>query len=228
MNARIFTRLFVAIMVMWSGIVSAQFDDLYYDYKKDKKIIQSRVSVDDSVQDNEYVEESEYDDDALENYDDYTYATRINRFHRPVAQNMNYNNFNNWWYNDYGYDPYFNNGFSNWNYNSGVNIFIGSSWNRWNRPWGMNSWNSGFGGFNAWNSPWAWNSWNSCPQLGWGNNFYGNSFYGNSFYGNTMNNGGWNNSNDFKSKSYGSRKGGSLTSAVAGRDASPRREIVRA
>ncbi len=247
MKVRFFNPSLVIFMMIFSLSLNAQFDDLYYDYTKDKT---SKVSISTSnsayEDNNRYVQEEEYgdeyyDNDEYDNYDEYSYSSRIRRFHRPVVQNVYYNSFDNWWANDF-YDPFYS--------NNSVNIFIGNGWNSWNRPWGWNSWNRPWGwnswnagwvwnswdnpyawnagwGWNSWNRPWGWNSWNNCPQYGFGNNiYYGNVYYGNGWNGNNWNNNGngWNNSNN-NNKVYGSRKGGSLTSSTAGRDASPRRVV---
>lgn len=230
MRARFFSMSFIAICLMTSISLSAQFDDLYYDYKKDETVKNEDVTLTEtrySDNDSDYYKGSDYDSDEYDNYDEYSYSDRIRRFHRPV---QNYSSFDNW-YSNYYYDPYYS--------NSGVNVFIGTGWgwNSWNRPWsysyynnpwGWNSWNSGWG-YNSWNNPWGWNSWNSgwgwnsygyCGNSGWGNNYYGNVYYGNGWNGSN-----WNNNTEYSNKVYGSRKGGSLSSSTKGRDASPRRII---
>ncbi|MBK8624360.1 MAG: hypothetical protein IPN86_01895 [Saprospiraceae bacterium] len=234
MKVRFFTQIFVILLMISSYSLKAQFDDLYYDYSKDQTVkatvitSSSAQNNDGYTQDEEEYEEQSYDNQEYDNYDEYSYSTRIRRFHRPV-QNVYYSSFDNWWADDY-YDPYYS--------NNGVNIFIGNGWNSWNRPWGYsywnrpwgwNSWNSGWG-WNSWNNPyawnsgWGWNSYNNCSPYGYGNNYYyGNVYYGN---GNNWNGNGWNNANDNNNKKvYGSRKGGSLASSTAGRDASPRRIV---
>ena len=230
MRARFFSMSFIAICLMTSISLSAQFDDLYYDYKKDETVKNEDVTLTEtrySDNDSDYYKGSDYDSDEYDNYDEYSYSDRIRRFHRPV---QNYSSFDNW-YSNYYYDPYYS--------NSGVNVFIGTGWgwNSWNRPWsysyynnpwGWNSWNSGWG-YNSWNNPWGYNSWNSgwgwnsygyCGNSGWGNNYYGNVYYGNGWNGSN-----WNNNTEYSNKVYGSRKGGSLSSSTKGRDASPRRII---
>lgn len=239
MKSRLITKSFILLLLVSSFIAQAQFDDLYYDYTKDKEVVSTSSTNTPSTNytdEEEYVEEGAYDDEAFDEYDEYSYSTRIRRFQRPVVQNVYYNNFDSWWGNGYN-DPYYSN-------NGGVNVFIGNGWNSWNRPWGWNSWNNGWG-WNSWNNPYAfnngwgnnWNSWNNCGNYGWGNgwNSWGNNgwgnngwgnnyYYGNVYYGNGWNGNNWNNnSNDYNNKVYGSRKGGSLTSSTKGRDASPRR-----
>ena len=233
MKPRLFTRLFVFMLVMSSFGLQAQFDDLYYDYRKDEGIGKktSTVSYNDDYRNEDESYQDEYDNDEYSNYDEYAYSSRIRRFHQPVVTSRYYSSFDSWWYDDYYNDSYYG-----YNGNNSVNIFIGSSFGNWNRPWGFNSWNNwnngwGYNSWNTWNRPWGWNSWNSCPNYGWGNNiYYGNVFYGNNWNGNNnWNNNGWNNWNngyESSNKSYGSRKGGSLTSSVKGRNASPRREVV--
>ena len=166
MKARIITRLSLAVFLLSSGLASAQFDDLYYDHKKDKSFVVKKQVVEEEQEiaydDRDGREGGSYDDD---NFDDYDYGTRIRRFHRPVVQNIYYSNFDSWWYNDY-YDPFWsNNSWNSWGNNGGVNIFIGSPfmsfnrWNRWNR-WGNSwaSWNDPWM-FNSMGNPWGWNKW---------------------------------------------------------------------
>ena len=230
MKSHLFSGMLMVVMALSWSVAYGQFDDLYYDYSKDG-ILTSSVSSK-SVDEGYYDESEYYDGDEYDNYDEYSYSTRINRFHRPVVNNYYYSNFDNWWYNDY-YDPYYSGYYGSPNYS--VNVFLGSGWG-WNRPWGWNSWGWNNVGWNrpwgwnnygwnswGWNNPWGYNGWNG----GWGcgNNIY----YGNVYYGNGMNGGGmgnWNGGNDFTNKIYGSRKGGSLSSAVKGRNASPRREVI--
>lgn len=133
----------------------------------------------------QYVDESgnnitnNYYGDYYEDNNDYDYAARINRFHRPIYGSGYYDPFyTNMYY--YNYDPFF------W----GTSIYIGyrpSYWFGWNN-WG---WNNGWG----WNSGWGWNG-------GWGMNggwgfpacYGGYGFGGN--YWNGYNNGYWNGFSD--------------------------------
>lgn len=181
-------QLFVIIFLFQINIVLSQFDDLYYDKIKDSKYLINHTDI---PQDNNI--------DDSDNYNDYSYATRINRFHRNVVYTNYYSNFDNW-YNDYTFDPFWNFGLSNWNYRYGINVFITSSWNNWRNPWNRyyNSWNNPWN--NSWNNPWYYhNSWNN-------NNTFVN----------------WNEPS-YKTKNYESRKSGSTTSSVSGRNASSRR-----
>ena len=113
MKARIITRLSFAVFLLSSGLASAQFDDLYYDHKKDKSFVVKKQVVEEEQEiaydDRDGREGGSYADD---NFDDYDYGTRIRRFHRPVVQNIYYSNFDSWWYNDY-YDPFWSN--NSWN-----------------------------------------------------------------------------------------------------------------
>ena len=160
MKPRLFTRLFVFMLVMSSFGLQAQFDDLYYDYRKDEGIGKktSTVSYNDDYRNEDESYQDEYDNDEYSNYDEYAYSSRIRRFHQPVVTSRYYSSFDNWWYDDYYNDSYYG-----YNGNNSVNIFIGSSFGNWNRPWGFNSWNNwnngwGYNSWNTWNRPWSWNT----------------------------------------------------------------------
>ncbi len=114
-----------------------------------------------------------YDDDY-----DYFYASRINRFHRPIYGFGYYDPFytNMYWYN---YDPFF----------FGTSIYAGWGWGGFYRPWGWNSWGGwGMGfGYNSWGWGGGWGYQPYCYG-GWGG--YGMGF--NQGYWNGYNHGYWN------------------------------------
>jgi hypothetical protein len=226
------------LMLISYGSAVAQFDDLYFDARKDALPAFAQpaaVVYQNYSNDAEYYDEYDvaYREDVFDDYD-YSYTNRIRRFHAP-ARVINHYSFNSW-YDDFYYDPFFP--------ENNVNVFVGSpfirpwGWNSWNVGWGWNSWGPGWGwnswntgwGWNSWNQPWGWNSWNN--GLGWNswNNGLGwNScptFWtvNNNYYGNGWNN--WNNNGGNNNAIYGSRRAGSVSSSTRGRDASPRREII--
>ncbi len=243
------TGILVFIMAL-SFNVNAQFDDLYYDYNKDAITYTSKSDKAEvaptNIQQDYYADESDYDDQEYGNYDEYSYADRITRFHgsSSIAHDYYNNSFDDWWYNDnyyYGSNYYRNNYYDNFfypSYGNSVNIYIGSSWG-WNRPWGFNSyyspwgWNGYYNPWNSWNKPWGFNShyspwgWNS--YYGYGGNIINNHYYGDVYYGNGYYNNGWYNSNtgsnagNTSNTIYGSRRGGAVSSSVNGREASPRK-----
>lgn len=217
MKTRFLPVLSFLLMLMLPGWVAAQFDDLYFDSRKDvlPAFAQSATAVNqNAVYATSYYDEYEdtaYREEVYDDYD-YSYSNRIRRFHSPARVINNYS-FNSW-YDDFYYDPFFP--------EYSVNVFVGSpfvrpwGWNSWNTGWGWNSWNVGW---NSWNRPWGWNAWNtgwgwnSCPSFWTVNN---NHFYGD----------GWNSwNNNSNNAIYSSRRAGSVSSSTRGIDASPRREI---
>lgn len=119
----------------------------------------------------------DYDDDY-----DYFYASRINRFHRPIWGFGYYDPFytNMYWYN---YDPFW----------YGTSIYAGWGWGGFYRPWGWNpwGWGGGFGWGGGWYNNWGWNGWGYSPYCfggGWGG--YGMGY--NQGYWNGYNHGYWN------------------------------------
>lgn len=232
----------ILIFIMAFGFrLSAQFDDLYYDYKSDAVAYTKSNAADNKSFNNQNynTSDSSYDDQEYGNYDEYSYTDRINRFSRStVANDYYYNSFDDWWYNDnyYGNNYYNSRYFDNYyypSYGSSINIYIGNSWgwNSWNRPWG---WNSYYSGWNNWYSPWAFHS--SYSPWGWngyyGGNIINNYYYGDVYYGNGYYN-GWNsynnpsnNTGNTKNTIYGSRKSGAVSSSVNGREASHRKPGV--
>ena len=111
MKSRLLTSIVAFLLTVCSLEMQAQFDDLYYDYRKDGSVIKKNVS--DSYtrgyqnDDQVYEEENVYDSDEYDNYDDYSYSSRIMRFHQPVVNSRYYNSFDNWWYDDYYNDSYY-------------------------------------------------------------------------------------------------------------------------
>jgi hypothetical protein len=224
--------LMVFLLTSWFGnVLQAQFDDLYFDRSKDMAIVGGKGGQTEIERtDERSVVAEEYDDES-ENFDEYSYSSRIRRFHNPVVNQYYFNSFDNWWnLPGQGFMP-------------GSFISMGSGFNNgfgfspWNRPWNNWGWNS----WSPWYSPWS-NNWMGFS--GYGNNiFLMQNFYGNGWnYGgwnqwnnwnnwnhggwNHWNNGGWNGGFEPVNKIYGSRKTGSTSSSVNGRDASPRRPVV--
>lgn len=236
-------KTFYLIMVMFTGMVIvtpvfAQFDDLYFDRNKaqkakKEKIVESREEKNDISADNDdgqdyYGYEFDEDSEYYSEYD-YAYTTRVRRFHRPQPPLRYYTSFD-YWYNDFYYDPFFDNSIN-------VNVFIGGpvfGWNRWNR---WNSWNS-WGYWNRWNrwnhwdvwafndpwgwNSWGWNSWNFCPPVYgyWGGNVFYTNVYNNYYNGGTNvggNNGGWGNNGTVTRVINQSRRDGGLVSSPSGR-----------
>lgn len=201
----------------------AQFDDVYYDPKKDGVDYNQR-SVVKTVQtdNNNYSDDGYYDDDEYDYYDnedDYTYTRRIQRFHRP---NAGFNYFDPFYNDVVFYDPF-------WSWNSPSYMYNDWGWRRrfapyyYNRPnfWMGAGYNSftfisiGGGGWNdPYYSPWnsygynnyGYNNW-GCNNYGWGNNYH------NGYYGGHNNYMAYDN---YKPKHYGARRGGAVTASDNG------------
>jgi hypothetical protein len=155
------------------------------------------------VTNNYYGDSFDYDD-----YYDYSYSSRIRRFHRPYNGFGYYDPiYTNVYY--YDYDPFFwgNSIYLGYNWWAPVSVSYmncnpgwgwGGGWYRpWYRPWVYtNSWYYGsvWGGW--WNDPWAYNSWGwgggwgnpYRPAFGWGGG-WGNPYW--SGYAHGFNNGYW-------------------------------------
>lgn len=166
---------------------------------------------------NTYITNNYYGDDDY----DYFYASRINRFHRPIHGFGYYDPFytNMYWYN---YDPFF----------YGTSIYagwgMGGFYNPWHRPWGWNSWGGGFGmGWNSWGGgfgmgwgyqPFCHGGW-GMGMGGWGMDGYGmgyNQGYWNGYYDGMAMGGGYYNTFDQNSGIYYGHRGGSAGNAGSG------------
>ncbi|MCE2790190.1 MAG: hypothetical protein LW630_09800 [Saprospiraceae bacterium] len=216
----------LGILFLFSQAISAQFDDTYFNAKDDAAFVadfKNETPVRQRQQEEVYSSEEEN-----ENLDEYSYSSRIDRFHRNGINGNNYSNFDNWWSGCDSYSPSY--GYGN-TFNTG--IYYGSPWGGGFgyspvSSWGMSPWNSF--GWNSWNPFWGYNSWNNWgftpmsmynwPYYGGGYGF-GNSYFINNYYGygspwvhhgNGWN--GWNNGNggETTDKLYMSRKGGSVSS----------------
>ncbi|MGB0166762.1 MAG: hypothetical protein ACPF8V_07910 [Luteibaculum sp.] len=104
-----------------------------------------------------------------------TYASRINRFQRPVVGLSYYSPvYNPGWSVGFGYNSFWGSSFSiGWN-SGWYDPFCDPFWDPWcYRGWG---WNRGF------YSPWAWNSW-AWNRPWYGPNYYYAPVYNDGFYG---------------------------------------------
>ena len=179
--------LLILLLTSWVGnVLHAQFDDLYFDRSKDMAIAGGKGGQTDKNRSDERIVVAEEYDDESENFDEYSYSSRIRRFHNPVVNQYYFNSFDNWWnlpgpgimpgsfitvgsgfYNGFGFSP-------------------------WNRPWNNWGWNS----WSPWYSPWS-NNWMGFS--GYGNNI----FLMQNFYGNGWNYGGWNHWNNWNHWNHG-------------------------
>lgn len=159
-----------------------------------------------------YITNNYYGDYYEDDYD-YFYASRINRFHRPIWGFGYYDPFytNMYWYN---YDPFF----------FGTSIYAGWGWGGFYRPWGW-GWNTGFG-WGGWYNNWGWNGWGYSPYCysGWGMGGYGmgynmgyNHGYWNGYYdGLAMGGMGYYNTYDVNSGIYYGHRAGSGSNGGSG------------
>jgi hypothetical protein len=146
-----------------------------------------------------------YYGDYYEDDNDFSYSSRIRRFHR----NNSWGYYDPWYTNMYyyNYDPFF------W----GTSIYIGYrpsfSWG-WNSGWG---WNSTFG----WNQPYGYPACYGGNGWGWGNGGYWNGYNNgcNNGFNNGLATGGYYNTFDSNSGIYYGHRGsgdGSLASLGSG------------
>ncbi|MBS1643516.1 MAG: hypothetical protein JST36_00625 [Bacteroidetes bacterium] len=128
----------------------------------------------------------QYQDEYGADYDDYSYAARINRFYYPFYSRPYYSAFYDpFWYDPFWVDPYW--GWSPWrNYSFGVSFGYGPYW-------------SGYSG---------WNNWYGCGHFpsyyGYGYSPYGGYYsgYWNGYYGGLYQNYGF---TGYRTVSYGPR-----------------------
>jgi hypothetical protein len=220
-----------------------QFDDLYFDATT---LPATEVKIEQEFQSEsqpEYVYENENDelDQYNDDYNDYTYSSRIRRFNRVPVATVNY--YSPIWglgWRDNSFDPYFDN---YWYGSDPSFVFINNSWG-WNRWNSWNTWNSCRS--NSWNR-WGWDTYgyNSWPNSGFGfgnnvfitNNYFGGYYNNNICYNNGYNGigNGWNNNNNNNNNGgttnpngtyFGSRKSGSTISSTQGRAEGPRRAVA--
>lgn len=226
------------VLVSCTGTRNAtsSIDDVYFDPKKDRVIKKEtdvaqyentpadpnagKIGVSEADRNNPY-----YQDPNL-GYDDYydnTYASRINRFQRPVYGLGYYDSYytNSYYYTGnpamYGVSIYsgynfWNPGYSGWNYGIGMGYGYGYSpynsfWGAYNSPYyGMGGgWNNpwmnpyGYGGYN----PWCNNYYGYGGGYGWGNPYW--SGYNSGFYNGLY--AGYYNSFDANSNTYNGPRG---------------------
>ncbi len=153
---------------------------------------------------NTYITNNYYQDDSY----DYFYASRINRFYRPMYGAGYYDPFytNMYWYtgNPYYYGTSI---YSNWG-----NGWCYNPWGGGYGMWGGNSWGIGFG-FSSWGWGGGWGYSPYCYGGGFGgfNNYYNgyNQGYWNGYYDGLANGNGYYNTYDQNSGIYYGHRGGS-------------------
>lgn len=159
-------------------------------------------------QGNKYVTQNFY----MDNYYDYSYSSRIRRFHRDWASFGYYDPYftNMYWYN---YDPYFYGTSIYMGYNS---LFFPSFYYSWGyRPWGWAHYGYGWGYGRPWGGYWGgynhgyWGGYHHGYWSGYYMGAYGYPYGGNYHYGNV----------DPTGVSYGARRPSGSTSGVGARDA---------
>ena len=183
MKVHTFKTLLTAIVfTCLIPLVSAQFDDVYYD--PDQVVVETTY-------DGEYYDDESadgityYDDDEYEYYDDYDYyySSRIRRFHRPYTgfgfYDPCYVSFN--YYDPFYHDAYYYPGSSIYISFGGGDYWSYRHWRRWNR------WNH-YHHWDNWHySPasyyYSYNNW-CAPSNYWGgyHGYYSYSNYYNNYY----------------------------------------------
>jgi hypothetical protein len=209
-------NLFLAIfLAMISQGIQAQFDDIYYDPNRDQSATE-KINTNTNTKEETYNQpENEgriasdsyaYDDESASwEEQDYYYASRIKRFHRPYYGFDYYNScyVDNFYYDPFDFDPFFYNRdiyVSSIGYND---YYRWRRWNSWNRYSYWNQWDVCFG-----YAPFTFNY--SYAYWPYSNYYYNNNWSGYNSYHNGYNNGNWNNGNDNHPNGthYGSRRFG--------------------
>ena len=223
--------LFPMIMFLMVGTIAfAQFDDVYFNPKKDVLPGSYTSSSNSKATDSDYgysynsgntgainggyegnntINSDEYDDQSYEYYEDYT--SRINRFHRYNVSGFGY------------YDPCYTGGFgyNSWSFRPSVTFMYDPFFN-YNRYYNNSFWGSPYYGW--YNDPffdygytyYGYGYGYGYPYYGYGYPYYGYSpYYGgyNGWYGN-----GWYGDSDKKkvSRVYGARYGGAVVGGSDG------------
>ncbi len=180
------------LLVGLSGVAIAQDDDIYATGHSRKEAalndtmrrsnddVYQRERYDDNNNRNNFNRGNDGTSDAYSSYDnpneyiddsdEVSYSSRINRFNYSFSSMGYYNVFYNpFWYDRYWYDPYM--GWNPWRPHFGVSFGIGPCWSS---AWGYSSWY----GYGAFNSYWYYPSYG----CGW-NNYYGGNYW-NRYYNN--------------------------------------------
>ena len=230
---QIYLALFLAFI---SQGIHAQFDDIYYDPDKDQQVPYSNQRNQDVPDKDEYshgkekhlnANDSDYDD-AYSEWDDqdYYYASRIKRFHRPYHGFDYYSPCyaDYYFYDNYEYsDPWF---FDRDIYSTRWYYYDSYRWNRWNS-------------YRYYSRPY-WSYWDWC--LGWNPYSYSYGYgywpyrydYGNPYYynhGRRHSDWDWNSGDrNPKGQYYGSRRFGATQTSNRGpvRLYNPDPEILKA
>ena len=213
-------------------VVQAQFDDAYYDPQDNQNSYDRSINTDyaNTKEDQEPIsyDEKDFDDEYADIEDqDYYYASRIKRFHRP------YNGFdyydpcfvNPYYYDPYRYDPWLFDRDIYYSYNTGYSDYW--RWRRWSR---YNNWDA----YSYWNHfDWYWgfspytvsyryyyNPYYYNNHCGFGWSFYNDwysphygGYYGNHHYNSNDN---WDHNRNPKGSYYGSRRNGFYSGSGSG------------
>lgn len=179
------------LMLIFPFVASAQFDDIYFVPKKEKKVV-----VISNENDNVYVDDEElyvtddvesmyYTNDPYEYYDndDYQYSTRIVRFRSPgslVGSNLywdlRYNcGINDWLVYDNGYTvdiyPTYNNSAYYWPY---IGYTPYSNWWSWSNLYSPYCyWDGYHWGYSHYHPSYHWNSHYHFPHAGYHSPYWG-------------------------------------------------------
>lgn len=211
--------VFASFLVLVSQGIKAQFDDVYYDpskvrkednyYKETIKPNEKEVRLEEDIKSKQaeesYRDSGDYDDEYSE-YDDqdYYYASRIKRFHRPYRGFSYYDPcyVDYYFYDPFSYDPWY------WErdiYSASWYYSPYYSYTRYHyRPWRYNYWNY-WDGYYGWGcNPYSYSYW---PGSYYSNNYY----YGGNYYNNYHNNHNGHGYNDNPKGTYKGSRGFGLT-----------------
>lgn len=178
----------IALMAMAAPFVAnaQEFDDIYYNPKKDKTVNQTKTKKQSnyikdfsSIDVDQYNRRGQYYASPIdtigakaESDEDFVYTQQIQKYYNPTIVVDNADVLADVLNNSYGnveitfdngvpmFSPYYSYG---WPY---YNSYYG--WNSWNYGWGPSwSWSWNWGPSWAWGPSWNW-SWNWGPSWGWG------------------------------------------------------------
>ena len=236
-NRNLAAWMLLPALLLVSSVLSAQYDDMYYDpdtdsgyYNSGSYNTSSNTNYDDEYY---YDDDYSYDDEDYDYYGDeyydYYYTSRIRRFDRPY---YGFDYFDPVYVDAFYYDPFAFGGNtvliydSPWGFNRWNRWNRWNTWNRWNRwNFGYNPYAYNFGpsvavgvgwnnwGWNSWGGGYGWNSWNRWNRWnnwGYGSNFYCPPGWGNNYVYNTVN---VYNDNNVNNVAYGPRRFGSTVAA---------------
>ncbi|HRI01695.1 MAG TPA: hypothetical protein PK006_11640 [Saprospiraceae bacterium] len=240
MTRKFFQFFVFSLSLVLSNALLAQFDDVYYDPSGYETTKSKSSDYDNSSATPDHsssvssgsIPDAEYDDQYLDYDDEYSYTSRIRRFHRSYSGFDFYDPcyVNVYYYDPYRFDPYYYDRDIYYSYAGSYNDY--RRWRRWNNwsywnswsYWNYWDWSFGYspfcGGFrySYWPSynPWIYNrpyyGYSGCYSS-WNNDW---DYYGYRRYSNDHHYGREDRNNHPDGYYYGSRRGGQFNGSKRG------------